>query len=52
VPPRSTLHRLRVRQPKLKALKGWVLGKTLADRAPNGLWPSDHPGVAIKLKMK
>jgi endonuclease/exonuclease/phosphatase family metal-dependent hydrolase len=39
-------------KPKLKALKGWVLGKTLGERAANGLWPSDHAGVAVKLQYK
>jgi endonuclease/exonuclease/phosphatase family metal-dependent hydrolase len=39
-------------KPKLKALKGWVVGKTLNERAANGLWPSDHAGVAVKLQLK
>lgn len=39
-------------KPKLKALKGWVVGKKLSERAPNGLWPSDHAGVAIKFRYK
>jgi endonuclease/exonuclease/phosphatase family metal-dependent hydrolase len=39
-------------KPKLKALKGWVVGKTLAERAPNGLWPSDHAGVAVRFKLR
>ncbi len=39
-------------KPKLKALQGWVVGKKLSERAPNGLWPSDHAGVAIKFQYR
>jgi endonuclease/exonuclease/phosphatase family metal-dependent hydrolase len=39
-------------KPRQKALKGWVLGKTLRERAANGLWPSDHAGVAIRFKWR
>lgn len=39
-------------RPKLKGLSGVVVGKKLSDRAPNGLWPSDHAGVVEKLRLR
>jgi endonuclease/exonuclease/phosphatase family metal-dependent hydrolase len=39
-------------KPKLRALRGQVVGDELRDRAPNGLWPSDHAGVVTKLRLR
>ena len=39
-------------KPKLKARRGEVVGDELGDRAPNGLWPSDHAGVVTKLRLR
>ena len=39
-------------KPKLRALRGQVVGDELADRAPNGLWPSDHAGVVTRLRLR
>jgi endonuclease/exonuclease/phosphatase family metal-dependent hydrolase len=39
-------------KPKLRALSGEVVGDELGDRAPNGLWPSDHAGVVMKLRLR
>ena len=38
---------------KLKALDGTVVGTQLSDRdATTGLWPSDHGGVVMKLRLR
>jgi len=39
-------------KPKLRAIRGEVVGDELSDRAPNGLWPSDHAGVVTKLRLR
>ena len=39
-------------KPKLRALSGEVVGDAVGDRAPNGLWPSDHAGVVMKLRLR
>jgi endonuclease/exonuclease/phosphatase family metal-dependent hydrolase len=39
-------------KPKLRAVRGQVVGDELADRAPNGLWPSDHAGVVTRLRLR
>ena len=39
-------------KPKLRALSGQVVGDAVGDRAPNGLWPSDHAGVVMKLRLR
>jgi endonuclease/exonuclease/phosphatase family metal-dependent hydrolase len=39
-------------KPKLRAIRGQVVGDELRDRAPNGLWPSDHAGVVMKLRLR
>jgi endonuclease/exonuclease/phosphatase family metal-dependent hydrolase len=39
-------------KPKLRAISGQVVGDELGDRAPNGLWPSDHAGVVTKLRLR
>jgi endonuclease/exonuclease/phosphatase family metal-dependent hydrolase len=39
-------------KPKLRALGGRVVGAKLSDRAPNGLWPSDHAGAVVKLRLR
>jgi exonuclease III len=39
-------------KPKLKAISGRVVGNKTSDRAPNGLWPSDHAGVVLKLRLR
>jgi endonuclease/exonuclease/phosphatase family metal-dependent hydrolase len=38
-------------KPALKGTGGTVVGKRLSDRAANGLWPSDHAGVVLKLRL-
>ena len=32
-------------------VKADVVGETLADRTPSGLWPSDHAGVVARLRL-
>jgi endonuclease/exonuclease/phosphatase family metal-dependent hydrolase len=39
-------------KPKLRAIRGQVVGDEVRDRAPNGLWPSDHAGVVMKLRLR
>ena len=39
-------------KPKLRAISGQVVGDQLRDRASNGLWPSDHAGVVMKLRLR
>jgi endonuclease/exonuclease/phosphatase family metal-dependent hydrolase len=39
-------------KPKLRAIRGQVMGDELGDRAPNGLWPSDHAGVVTRLRLR
>jgi endonuclease/exonuclease/phosphatase family metal-dependent hydrolase len=39
-------------KPRLRALRGEVVGDELGDRAPNGLWPSDHAGVVTRLRLR
>jgi endonuclease/exonuclease/phosphatase family metal-dependent hydrolase len=39
-------------KPRLKALRGEVVGDELGDRAANGLWPSDHAGVVTTLRLR
>jgi endonuclease/exonuclease/phosphatase family metal-dependent hydrolase len=39
-------------KPKLRAIRGQVVGDELRDRASNGLWPSDHAGVVMKLRLR
>jgi endonuclease/exonuclease/phosphatase family metal-dependent hydrolase len=39
-------------KPKLRAVRGQVVGDELGDRAPNGLWPSDHAGVVTRLRLR
>jgi endonuclease/exonuclease/phosphatase family metal-dependent hydrolase len=39
-------------KPKLRAISGQVVGDEVRDRAPNGLWPSDHAGAVLKLRLK
>jgi endonuclease/exonuclease/phosphatase family metal-dependent hydrolase len=38
-------------KPALKGSGGKVVGKKPSDRAPNGLWPSDHAGVVLTLRL-
>jgi endonuclease/exonuclease/phosphatase family metal-dependent hydrolase len=38
-------------KPRLRAIRGEVVGDEVGDRAPNGLWPSDHAGVVTKLRL-
>ena len=37
---------------KLRTLRGTVVGAKLFDRAPNGLWPSDHAGAVTTLRLR
>ncbi|MGV9346933.1 endonuclease/exonuclease/phosphatase family protein [Streptomyces spiralis] len=40
-------------QPKrLSAFAAEVIGNRVNERTPNGLWPSDHAGVAVSLRLK
>jgi endonuclease/exonuclease/phosphatase family metal-dependent hydrolase len=39
-------------KPRLRALRGQVVGDELRDRASNGLWPSDHAGVVTRLRLR
>ena len=38
-------------KPALRPLKGQVVGKRQSDRTANGLWPSDHAGVVLTLRL-
>jgi endonuclease/exonuclease/phosphatase family metal-dependent hydrolase len=38
-------------KPALKGSDGKVVGKKPSDRASNGLWPSDHAGVVLTLRL-
>jgi endonuclease/exonuclease/phosphatase family metal-dependent hydrolase len=39
-------------KPALRVLKGRVVGKSQSDRTANGLWPSDHAGSVLTLRLK
>jgi endonuclease/exonuclease/phosphatase family metal-dependent hydrolase len=39
-------------KPKLRAISGQVVGDEMRDRARNGLWPSDHAGAVLKLRLR
>jgi endonuclease/exonuclease/phosphatase family metal-dependent hydrolase len=39
-------------KPRLRAIRGEVVGDSLSDRAGNGLWPSDHAGVVTRLRLR
>ena len=39
-------------KPRLRTLRGTVVGAKLSDRAPNGLWPSDHAGAVTTLRLR
>jgi endonuclease/exonuclease/phosphatase family metal-dependent hydrolase len=39
-------------KPRLRAIRGQVVGDELGDRAANGLWPSDHAGVVTRLRLR
>ena len=39
-------------KPALRGSGGTVVGKRLSDRSSNGLWPSDHAGVVLNLRLK
>ena len=39
-------------KPKLRAIRGEVVGDEVGDRAANGLWPSDHAGVVTRLRLR
>jgi endonuclease/exonuclease/phosphatase family metal-dependent hydrolase len=38
-------------KPKLKAVKAQIVGNDPKNRSPKGLWPSDHGGVVVTLKL-
>jgi endonuclease/exonuclease/phosphatase family metal-dependent hydrolase len=38
-------------KPALRALRGQVVGKRQSDRTANGLWPSDHAGAVLTLRL-
>jgi hypothetical protein len=38
-------------KPALKGSDGRIVGNRLSDRAANGLWPCDHAGVVLTLKL-
>lgn len=38
-------------KPRLRVLRGRVVGKAQSDRTANGLWPSDHAGVVLTLRL-
>lgn len=38
-------------KPALRGTGGKVVGKQLSDHAANGLWPSDHAGVVLTLRL-
>jgi len=39
-------------KPRLRAVRGVVVGDELRDRAANGLWPSDHAGAVVTLRLR
>ncbi|MER7469049.1 endonuclease/exonuclease/phosphatase family protein [Streptomyces sp. NPDC097981] len=38
--------------PRLSPFRARVIGDHANDRTPNGLWPSDHAGVAVSLRVR
>ena len=38
-------------KPALRPLRGRVVGKQQSDRTANGLWPSDHAGAVLTLRL-
>lgn len=38
-------------KPKLKVVKAQIVGNDPKNRSPKGLWPSDHGGVVVTLKL-
>lgn len=52
-PPAPFDHRIDhiLTKPRLKVLKAQVVGNDPANRSPKGLWPSDHGGVVVSLKL-
>jgi endonuclease/exonuclease/phosphatase family metal-dependent hydrolase len=38
-------------KPALRPLRGRVVGKAQSDRTANGLWPSDHAGAVLTLRL-
>jgi endonuclease/exonuclease/phosphatase family metal-dependent hydrolase len=38
-------------KPALRPLRGQVVGKRQSDRTANGLWPSDHAGAVLTLRL-
>jgi endonuclease/exonuclease/phosphatase family metal-dependent hydrolase len=39
-------------KPRLRGTSGKVVGNRVSDRAANGLWPSDHAGVVLNLRLR
>jgi endonuclease/exonuclease/phosphatase family metal-dependent hydrolase len=52
-PPAPFDHRIDhiLTKPKLKVLKAQLVGNDPKNRSPKGLWPSDHGGVVVNLKL-
>jgi endonuclease/exonuclease/phosphatase family metal-dependent hydrolase len=36
----------------IRVLAGWVVGGDRANRTPSGLWPSDHGGAVVSLRLR
>jgi endonuclease/exonuclease/phosphatase family metal-dependent hydrolase len=39
-----------IRNAERVVIEAWVVGDELTDRTPSGLWPSDHAGVAARIR--
>ncbi len=41
-----------LRTPLIRVLAGWVVGGDPDNRTSSGLWPSDHGGAVVALRLR